>query len=64
MPDIPQGFHPLDPGRINPMDPVEMAYWCRELRCDLGALNAAIAKVGEHVAEVRTELAQASRQGR
>lgn len=56
MPDIPQGFRPLDPGRINPMDPVEMAYWCRSFGCTLDQMNDAIARVGEHVEEVRGEL--------
>ncbi|MBX3603855.1 MAG: DUF3606 domain-containing protein [Piscinibacter sp.] len=49
-------FRPLDPGRINPMDPTEMAWWCRELGCSLDALNRAIEQVGEHVSAVREVL--------
>jgi Protein of unknown function (DUF3606) len=48
-----QDFKPLDPGRVNALDPVEMTYWCKELKCTEDELAAAIAKVGEHVAEVR-----------
>ena len=55
-----QGFQPLDPGRVNTMDPVEMAYWCRQLGCDLAQLRAAIQSVGEHVTEIRTALDRAS----
>lgn len=51
-------FEPLDPGRINPMDPVELAYWCREFGCTEARLREALAAVGEHVAEVRAWLAQ------
>jgi hypothetical protein len=52
----PHGFQPIDPGRVNPMDPVEMDYWCRQFGCDLTQLNAAIKRVGEHVTEIREEL--------
>lgn len=52
-------FRPLDPGRINPMDPVEMAWWCRELGCSLEQLNSAIERAGEHVSAVRAALHQA-----
>lgn len=57
MPDSPSDFSPLDPGRINAMDPVEVAYWCRELGCDEATLRAAVASVGDHVTEVRDHLA-------
>lgn len=50
------GFTPLDPGRVNSMDPVELNYWCKELKCTASELAEAIAKVGEHVAEVRQAL--------
>jgi hypothetical protein len=36
-----------------------MRYWCAELGCDLEQLNAAVQRVGEHVTEVRTEIASA-----
>lgn len=57
MPDEPIDFKPLDPGRINPMDPVEWRYWCRELGCSDDELRAAVGRVGEHVTEVREALA-------
>jgi hypothetical protein len=53
--DTPE-FRPIDPGRINPMDPVEVNYWCRELGCTEAELRDAVAAVGEHVAEVRERL--------
>lgn len=49
-------FRPLDPGRIDPLDADEMAYWCREFGCTLAELEAAVARVGEHVAALRAEL--------
>jgi hypothetical protein len=51
-------FRPLDPGRVNTMDPVEVDYWCREFGCAPDRLQAAIDAVGEHVAEVREWLAR------
>lgn len=51
-------FTPLDPGRINTMDPVEFAYWARELDCSEERLQAVIDRVGEHVAAVRAVLEQ------
>ena len=44
---------PLDPGRINSMDPVELQYWCNEFHCAETDLRYAIAAVGEHVTAVR-----------
>lgn len=55
--DVP-GFKPLDPGRVNSIDPVELEYWCKELKCSARELVDAIAKVGEHTAEVRRALGQ------
>ena len=49
-------FRPLDPGRIDPLDAQEMAYWCREFGCTAAELEAAVARVGEHVAALRAEL--------
>jgi hypothetical protein len=46
-------FKPLDPGRVNVIDPVELAYWCRELHCNETELAQAVATVGEHIAPVR-----------
>ena len=60
MPDLPDSFTPLDPGRINSMDPVEVQYWCTEFRCAEADLRNAIAAVGEHVTEVRDQLASGS----
>ena len=51
-----QDFKPLDPGRVNAVDPVEVTYWCKELKCTEDELAEAIAKEGEHVAEVRQVL--------
>jgi hypothetical protein len=48
-----QDFHPLDPGRINTMDPVELDYWCRQLGCTPARLRQAMQSAGEHVAAVR-----------
>ena len=56
MPDHPDDFKPLDPGRINAMDPIELEYWCQELDCTEEALKDAVFKVGEHVTAVRAEL--------
>jgi hypothetical protein len=54
-------FKPLDPGRVNAIDPIELRYWCSELKCTEGELREAIAKVGEHVAELRQALASLPR---
>ena len=54
--DLPS-FKPLDPGRVNAVDPVESQYWCNELKCTEDELAKAVAEVGEHVAEVRRVLA-------
>lgn len=51
-------FKPLDPGRVNPLDPVELRYWCRELGCTEAQLLAAIGAVGEHVSAIRAHLAE------
>jgi len=54
-------FKPLDPGRIEAMDPHELRYWCAELDCTEAELKDAIAAVGEHVAAVRARLASSAR---
>jgi hypothetical protein len=56
MHDDPQGFRPIDPGRVNSMDPLELDYWSRHLGCTRDQLDAAISAVGEHVTEIREEL--------
>ena len=55
------GFKPLDPGRVNAIDDIELRYWCRELTCTEHELREAITKVGEHVTEVRQALASMHR---
>ena len=57
MPHDLSNFEPLDPGRVNSMDPIELQYWCRELQCTEVALKDAVSKVGEHVTAVREHLA-------
>ena len=54
-----QAFHPLDAGRINLTDALEIEYWCRELGCTEAALNDAVTAVGAHVAAVREQLRNA-----
>ncbi|MDL9997421.1 DUF3606 domain-containing protein [Variovorax sp. J22P240] len=50
-------FKPLDPGRVNAQDPVELQYWCAQFHCTEATLNDALAKVGSHVTAVRDQLA-------
>ena len=57
MPDDLSHFKPLDPGRINANDPVELQYWCQQLRCSETELHDALYKVGDHVTAVRDRLA-------
>jgi hypothetical protein len=57
MPDFPQDFQPLDPGRIHAEDPVELAFWCWTLHCSEQHLLAAVRRVGPHVTQVREALA-------
>jgi hypothetical protein len=56
-------FTPLDPGRINAGDPVELAWWCKQLHCTEKQLTAAVAEVGEHVTAVREALQRAPGRG-
>ena len=53
MRDDQSSFKPLDPGRVNAVDPVELQYWCKELKCTEDELVKAVGSVGGHVAEVR-----------
>ena len=50
-----------EPGRVNAVEPVEVKYWCRELNCTEDELAKAVAKVGEHVTEVRQFLHSSDR---
>lgn len=52
------GFTPMDPGRVNTMDPVELRYWCDQLHCSEDELKDIVDRVGEHVAAVREALEQ------
>ena len=49
-------FKPLDPGRINARDDIELKYWCGEFQCAEAELEAAVASAGEHVTAVREHL--------
>jgi hypothetical protein len=59
MPETSHPFKPLDAGRVNPDDELELEYWCRELGCSEAALRAAVDAVGTHVAAVRERLSKA-----
>ena len=61
MRDDLSSFKPKDPGRVNAVDPVELQYWCKEFKCTERELAAAVAMVGEQVAEVRQVLASRER---
>ena len=50
-------FKPLDPGRVNGHDPVEVQYWCQQLHCTEAELTDALTKVGDNVTAVRIQLA-------
>ena len=58
MHERPQEFAPIDPGRVNAMDPVEFAWWAERLGCTIEELRSAVGAVGEHVTEIRIVLAQ------
>jgi hypothetical protein len=55
-PETVAGLKPLDPGRVNTMDPFELRYWAREFGCSEARLIEAVEQVGEHVAAVRERL--------
>lgn len=57
MPDPLTPYKPLDPGRIDSLDGIELQYWCKEFACTEAQLTEAISKVGEHVTAVRDYLA-------
>ena len=57
MHDLPANYKPLDPGRVDTLDRIELQYWSRELHCTEAELMEAVSKVGEHVAALREYLA-------
>ena len=63
MPDKHSRHVPMDPGRVNALDPLEVVYWCSDLHCTEAQLKAAVAAVGEHVTEVRQHLAGSPSRG-
>jgi hypothetical protein len=40
MRDASSDFKPLDPGRVNAVDPIELQYWCKELSTEEELLRA------------------------
>ena len=58
MTDTLSQFKPLDPGRIDSIDQVELEYWCKELHCTQAELTEAMSSVGEHITAVREYLAK------
>lgn len=50
-------YKPLDPGRVDILDRVELQYWSRELDCTEAELMEAVSKVGAHVTALREHLA-------
>lgn len=53
MNEQPPCFTPLDPGRVNVTDVLELRYWCVSLQCSEAELEEAMTQVGPHVAELR-----------
>ena len=50
------GGNPQDRSRVNVEDSRELAFWCRELRCDERQLRAAVERVGVLADDVRRAL--------
>jgi hypothetical protein len=50
-------YKPLDPGRIDTQNQVELEYWSRELHCTPAELAQAVDRVGVHVTVEREYLA-------
>lgn len=46
-------YKPLDPGRVDTLDKLELEYWSKELCCTQAHLSEAVSKVGNHVTAVR-----------
>ena len=57
MPDDLTPYKPLDPGRVDTQNQVELQYWSRELQCTEAELTEAVSEVGGHVTAVREYLA-------
>ena len=57
MPEELSPFKPLDPGRVDSTNHVELLYWSREFKCTDAELTEALAKVGDHVTALREYLA-------
>ncbi len=49
-------FTPLDPGRVDTVDPHELHYWYDTLHCTVDELEDAVMRVGTHVSAVRDQL--------
>jgi hypothetical protein len=52
----PVPYTPLDPGRIDLLNPAEVPYWCKQFEVTEEELREAVAAVGTHAAAVRQEL--------
>lgn len=51
------GHHaPLDPGRVDLLNPEEVKYWCAQFECTEDELRHAVTAVGNHAAAVRQEI--------
>jgi len=50
-------FKPLDPGRVDTLDELELQYWSREFHCTEDELMQAVSEVGDHITSVREYLA-------
>ena len=46
---------PLDPGRVDLLDPEDVRYWCGEFDCTEEELRQVVASVGNHATAVRQE---------
>ena len=57
MPDDLTPYKPLDPGRVDVLDQVEMQYWSRELQCTEAELKQVVSEVGDHITAIREHLA-------
>jgi len=53
MTDALTDFKPLDPGRIDIEDALEVQYWSEQLSCTQDDLMQAVGQVGNHVSAVR-----------
>ena len=57
LPDDLTPHKPLDPGRVDFMDPVQMQYWSRELHCTEAELRQTVSEVGDQITAIREHLA-------